>query len=94
MSLTPLNAVSQIDGRYRSKTKALSNYFSEEALIRYRVLIEVEYFIALCKQPLPQLKSVPPTVFENLRNLYKNFTAEDAAAIKETEKVTNHAVSI
>ena len=92
MSLTPLNAVSPIDGRYRSKTKSLSNYFSEEALIKYRVLVEVEYFIALCKADLPQLKGVNPTVFDSLRNLYKNFTTEDALWIKETEKTTNHDV--
>ena len=92
MSLTPLNAVSPIDGRYRSKTKSLSNYFSEEALIKYRVLVEVEYFIALCEADLPQLKGVNPTVFESLRNLYKNFTTEDAQWIKDTEKTTNHDV--
>ena len=92
MSLTPLNAVSPIDGRYRSKTKSLSNYFSEEALIKYRVLVEVEYFIALCEADLPQLKGVTPTVFDSLRNLYKNFTTEDAQWIKESEKITNHDV--
>ena len=92
MSLTPLNAVSPIDGRYRSKTKSLSNYFSEEALIKYRVLVEVEYFIALCEADLPQLKGVSPIVFDSLRNLYKNFTTEDAQWIKESEKITNHDV--
>lgn len=92
MSLTPLNAVSPIDGRYRSKTKSLSAYFSEEALIKYRVLVEVEYFIALCEANLPQLNGVPKTSFEGLRNLYKNFTTEDAHWIKETEKTTNHDV--
>ena len=92
MSLTPLNAVSPIDGRYRSKTKLLSNYFSEEALIKYRVLVEVEYFIALCEADLPQLKNVDSKVFDSLRNLYKNFTSEDAHWIKDTEKTTNHDV--
>ena len=92
MSLTPLNAVSPIDGRYRSKTKSLSNYFSEEALIKYRVLVEIEYFVALCEANLPQLKGVNPIVFDSLRNLYKNFTTADAQWIKETEKITNHDV--
>ena len=92
MSLTTLNAVSPIDGRYRGKTKSLSNYFSEGALIKYRVLVEVEYFIALCEADLTQLKGVSPTVFDSLRNLYKNFTTEDAQWIKESEKITNHDV--
>ena len=92
MSLTPLNAVSPIDGRYRSKTKSLSGYFSEEALIKYRVLVEVEYFIALCEANLPQLKGVDSKVFDSLRNLYKNFTTEDALWIKDTELTTNHDV--
>ena len=92
MSLTTLNAVSPIDGRYRGKTKSLSNYFSEGALIKYRVLVEVEYFIALCEADLPQLKGVSPTVFDSLRNLYKNLTTEDAQWIKESEKITNHDV--
>jgi adenylosuccinate lyase len=92
MLLTSLNAVSPIDGRYRSKTKSLSVYFSEEALIKYRVLVEVEYFIALCEADLPQLRAVSPTVFNSLRNLYKNFTSEDALWIKDTELTTNHDV--
>ena len=92
MALTALSAISPIDGRYRSKVDALGNYFSEEALIKYRVLVEIEYFIALCELPLPQLKSVSTSVFEDLRGIYKNFTAVDAAAIKEIEKVTNHDV--
>eukprot|EP01136_Pigoraptor_vietnamica_P039029 Opistho-1_new@109133 len=92
MSLTPLNAVSPIDGRYRSKTKSLSNYFSEEALIKYRVLVEVEYFIALCEADLPQLKGIDKKVFEALRSLYKNFSTEDALWIKDTEMTTNHDV--
>ncbi|WP_299094917.1 adenylosuccinate lyase [Winogradskyella sp.] len=92
MALTALSAISPIDGRYRSKVDALGNYFSEEALIKYRVLVEIEYFIALCELPLPQLESVSSSVFEDLRTIYKNFTAVDAAAIKEIEKVTNHDV--
>ena len=92
MQLTELNAVSPIDGRYRSKTKSLSSYFSEEALIKYRVLVEIEYFISLCEIPLPQLMSVDLTVFESLRNIYKNFSTEDAIWIKEIEKTTNHDV--
>jgi adenylosuccinate lyase len=91
-TLNELNAVSPIDGRYRSKTSSLSKYFSEEALIKYRVLVEIEYFIALCEIPLPQLAAVNPKVFESLRNIYKNFSTEDALWIKETEKVTNHDV--
>lgn len=92
MALSPLNAISPIDGRYRSKVEKLKDYFSEEALIKYRVLVEIEYFIALCEIPLPQLKSVSSSVFEDLRAIYKNFNAEDATAIKDIEKVTNHDV--
>ncbi len=92
MQLTELNAVSPIDGRYRSKTKSLSTYFSEEALIKYRVLVEIEYFISLCEIPLPQLKNVNSAIFDDLRNIYKNFSTEDAIWIKETEKTTNHDV--
>ena len=92
MQLSELNAVSPIDGRYRSKTVSLSPYFSEEALIKYRVLVEIEYFIALCELPLPQLSNVNSDVFDSLRNIYKNFSTEDALWIKETEKVTNHDV--
>ena len=90
--LHELNAVSPIDGRYRNKTQSLSSYFSEEALIKYRVLVEVEYFIALCELPLPQLEGIQVGVFESLRNLYLNFTSEDAQDIKETEKIINHDV--
>ena len=90
--LNELNAVSPIDGRYRSKTSSLSKFFSEEALIKYRVLVEIEYFIALCEIPLPQLKDINPNLFESLRNIYKNLSTEDALWIKETEKVTNHDV--
>ena len=91
-TLNELNAVSPIDGRYRSKTASLAPYFSEEALIKYRVLIEIEYFIALCEIPLPQLNGIDKGVFESLRNLYKNFSTQDALWIKETEKTTNHDV--
>ena len=90
--LTELNAVSPIDGRYRSKTKSLSNYFSEGALIKYRVLVEIEYFISLCEIPLPQLKNVDSRLFDALRNIYKNFNTADALSIKQTEKTTNHDV--
>ncbi len=92
MSLTTLNAISPIDGRYRKVTKPLTDFFSEEALIKYRVLVEIEYFISLCENDLPQLKGINLTVFESLRNIYKNFSTEDALWIKETEKTTNHDV--
>jgi adenylosuccinate lyase len=92
MQLTELNAISPIDGRYRSKTVSLSSFFSEEALIKYRVLIEVEYFIALCEADLPQLSGVNKSVFDALRKIYTNFSTEDALWIKETEKTTNHDV--
>ncbi len=92
MTLTALNAISPIDGRYRSKTANLAPYFSEEALIKYRVLVEIEYFIALCEIPLPQLKDFDNSLFGSLRDIYKNFTAENAQAIKDIEKVTNHDV--
>ena len=92
MSLTPLNAISPIDGRYRSKTNALADYFSEEALIKYRVLVEIEYFIAMCAIPVTQLSDFDHTLFETLRTIYKDFTAKDAKAIKEIERVTNHDV--
>jgi adenylosuccinate lyase len=91
-TLNELNAVSPIDGRYRNKTVSLAPFFSEEALIKYRVLIEIEYFIALCEIPLPQLKGIDKGVFESLRNIYKNFSTQDALWIKETEKTTNHDV--
>ena len=90
--MTPLTAISPIDGRYHSKTKQLSAYFSEEALIRYRVKVEVEYFIALCELPLPQLKDIDHSVFPELRTIYENFTSIDAQAVKEIEKTTNHDV--
>lgn len=92
MSLSALNAISPIDGRYRSKVNELAPYFSEEALIKYRVLVEIEYFIALCEIPLPQLESVDNNIFEDLRGIYNNFSSEDALAIKKIESVTNHDV--
>lgn len=92
MELDILTAISPIDGRYRGKVEALANYFSEFALMRYRVRVEVEYFITLCELPLPQLKSVEVEVFEKLRNIYKNFSEKDATRIKEIESVTNHDV--
>ena len=90
--LTSLNAISPIDGRYRSKTKDLSSYFSEEALIKYRVKIEIEYFISLCKLPLPQLSKFNHSIFEDLQNIHKNFNTNDAKLIKEIEAKTNHDV--
>jgi adenylosuccinate lyase len=92
MQLTELNAISPIDGRYRSKTVSLSAYFSEEALIKYRVLVEVEYFIALCEANLPQLAAIEKSLYPELRKIYTEFTTADALWIKETEKTTNHDV--
>jgi len=92
MLLTTLNAISPIDGRYRSKTKSLAPYFSEEALIQYRVKIEIEYFIALCELPLPQLADFNPSLFEELRSIYLHFTTDDALEIKSIENTTNHDV--
>lgn len=92
MSLSALNAISPIDGRYRSKVNALADYFSEEALIKYRVLVEIEYFIALCDIPLPQLEGIDKGVFDSLRSIYKAFSTEDAEKIKSIESITNHDV--
>ena len=92
MNYTPLIAISPVDGRYHSKTKALQAYFSEFGLIKYRVLVEVEYFIALCEIPLPSLDGLSDQKKEELRNIYKAFSEEDANWIKETEKTTNHDV--
>lgn len=91
-NLTELNAISPIDGRYRNKTVSLSKYFSEEALIRYRVRVEIEYFIALCEIPLPQLKGIDASLFGKLRDIYNHFSTDDAQWIKDTEKTTNHDV--
>jgi adenylosuccinate lyase len=92
MMLNTLNAISPIDGRYRSKTKLLHAFFSEQALIKYRVQVEIEYFIALCSYPIPQLESFQHSLFVDLRSLYEHFSPEDAKAIKEIEKTTNHDV--
>ncbi len=92
MELNQLTAISPIDGRYRSKCERLDEFFSEFALIRYRVRVEVEYFIALCELPLPQLSGVGHECFTSLRAIYKDFTVADAARIKEIESVTNHDV--
>ena len=92
MLLSPLTAISPIDGRYRSKTESLDGYFSEYALIRYRVRVEIEYFIALANIPLPQLAAIPATTLESLRKIYADFSLADAERIKEIESVTNHDV--
>ena len=92
MELNQLSAISPVDGRYRKQVESLAPYFSEFGLIKYRVLIEIEYFIALCEIPLPQLEGVSKDLFGALRDIYRNFTEEDALWIKETEKVTNHDV--
>ena len=92
MKLDALTAVSPIDGRYRSKTQDLASYFSEYALIKYRVRVEIEYFITLCELPLPQLKGFDHNLFERLRDIYRNFSEADAQRVKDIEKVTNHDV--
>lgn len=92
MELTPLTAVSPVDGRYAGKTESLREYFSEFALIRYRIRVEIEYFIALCNIPLPQLAGFDHGKFETLRDIYRTITPEEAARVKEIEKVTNHDV--
>lgn len=92
MTLDALTAVSPIDGRYRSKTESLADYFSEYALIRYRVRVEIEYFITLCELPLPQLESFNSALFEQLRDIYRNFDEASASRVKEIESITNHDV--
>lgn len=92
MKLEALTAISPIDGRYREKTDLLAGYFSEYALIRYRVRVEIEYFITLCELPLPQLRAFDTHLFERLRDIYRNFAVEDAQRVKEIERVTNHDV--
>ncbi len=91
-NLQLLTAISPVDGRYRNKVDALALYFSEYALIRYRVLVEIEYFIALCDQPLPQLADIDKSVYDDLRKVYQDFELEDAERVKEIEEVTNHDV--
>ena len=92
MNLDLLTAISPIDGRYRNKTQALADYFSEYALIRYRVRVEIEYFISLCELPLPQLEQFDHNLFERLRDIYRDFNEESAQHVKDIEKVTNHDV--
>lgn len=92
MNLTPLEAISPVDGRYRRATAPLADFFSESALIKYRLRVEIEYFIALCELPLPQLSGVDKEVFAPLRDLYRNFSLEDAQAVKAIERTTNHDV--
>ena len=92
MKLDTLTAISPIDGRYRGKTEPLADYYSEFALIRYRVRVEIEYFITLVELPLPQLKGFDTALFDRLRSIYRDFTEEDAARVKDIEKVTNHDV--
>ena len=92
MDLSILTAISPVDGRYRGKVSELAPYYSEFALIQYRVRVEIEYFIALCELPVPQLQGIDKSLFEALRNIYKNFSLADAETVKNTEKVTNHDV--
>ncbi|MBT5354389.1 MAG: adenylosuccinate lyase, partial [Flavobacteriales bacterium] len=92
MTLSSLTAISPIDGRYNSKTKSLQKYFSESALIKYRIKVEVEYFISLCQIPLSQLREFPSDKFNDLRNLYKKISIDSAKRIKQIESVTNHDV--
>lgn len=92
LQFSPLTAVSPIDGRYHSKTEQLSEYFSEYALIKYRVRVEIEYFIALCELPLPQLSGIDAKLYDELRNIYKNFSPAEAQRIKDIESITNHDV--
>ena len=92
MTLDTLTAISPVDGRYRSKTQPLADYFSEYALIRYRVRVEIEYFITLCELPLPQLASFDHSLFDRLRDIYRNFNEKEAQRVKDIEKITNHDV--
>jgi adenylosuccinate lyase len=92
MEFNALTAISPVDGRYRSKVEELTPYFAEYGLMRYRVRVEVEYFIALCRYKIPQLEGVNKEHFEALRAIYTNFSVEDAAEIKSSEKITNHDV--
>jgi adenylosuccinate lyase len=92
MKLSSLSAISPVDGRYRKAVEKLAEYFSEEALIKYRVRIEIEYFIAICNLPLPQLKDIDKQLFEPMRRIYQSFSHEDAQKVKDIEKITNHDV--
>ena len=92
MTLSTLSAISPVDGRYRKSVEKLAEYFSEEALIRYRVRIEIEYFIGICNLPLPQLKDIDKKHFESMRRMYRSFSHKDAQKVKDIEKITNHDV--
>src|SRR5690606_23030667 len=92
MTLSPLQAISPIDGRYRKTTAKLADYFSEYALIKYRVLVEIEYFIALVEANIPGTESFDKNLFPQLRNIYQSFNDADAQNVKDTESVTNHDV--
>jgi adenylosuccinate lyase len=92
MKFSSLEAISPVDGRYRRATATLADYFSEGALIKYRVLVEVEYFIALCEMPLPQLENVDKKLFKSLRDVYQRFSISEAEKVKDIEKITNHDV--
>ena len=92
MSISSLNAISPIDGRYSYKTKELNNFFSEKALIKYRVIVEIEYFISLCEFNIPELREFDRNKFDKLREIYLDFSDKDAAEIKDIEKITNHDV--
>ena len=92
MTLDALTAVSPIDGRYRGKTEKLADYFSEYALIKYRIRVEIEYFITLCELPLPQLADFDHKHFDSLRDIYRKFDEEGASRVKDIEKITNHDV--
>ena len=92
MNLSPLQAISPVDGRYRKTTSKWADYFSESALIKYRIFIEIEYFIALCEAKVPGLEVFDIKLYPQLREIYKNFNDEDAQAVKDTEAITNHDV--
>ena len=92
MELKDLNAISPVDGRYRPKVEELADYFSEFGLIKYRLMIEIEYFISLCQIPLPQLKEIDESMFDKLREIYRELRIEDADKVKQIEKTTNHDV--
>jgi adenylosuccinate lyase len=92
MKFNTLTTITPVDGRYYTKVKELSEYFSEYALIKYRILVEIEYFIALCELPLPQLQGFDPKLYDNLRSIYRDFTEDDAQKVKDIENVTNHDV--
>ena len=90
MELDILTAISPIDGRYRGKTDSLAGYFSEYALIKYRVFVEIEYFIALCELPIPQLEGMDKGLFPRLRDIYKNFSKENAVRVKDIDPIRGH----